>query len=126
MNEGINKEKILVMIKGLIISFIITMIFILGLATYIMNNNINDEQISTIIIIINAISILIGTTIATRKLTKNGIINGIIIAGIYIGAIYLISSFIYGFGVNTKSIIMIITSIIIGAIGGIIGINMKK
>ncbi len=102
------------------------MIFILGLATYIMNNNINDEQISTIIIIINAISILIGTTIATRKLTKNGIINGIIIAGIYIGAIYLISSFIYGFGVNTKSIIMIITSIIIGAIGGIIGINMKK
>lgn len=126
MNKGINKEKILVIIKGTIISFIITMVFILISTAYIMNNNINNEQISTIIIIINAISILIGTTIATKKLMKNGIINGIVISGIYIGIIYLASSCIYGFEVNTKSIIMIITSIIIGAIGGIIGINMKK
>lgn len=126
MNEGIKKGKNFVMIKGISISFVITVISILILTTYVMNNNINSDQISTIIIIINAISILIGTTIATRKLSKNGILNGILISGLYIGSIYMLSSIIYGFGINAKSIFIITTSIIIGAIGGIIGINMKK
>lgn len=126
MGEEINKRKISVIAKGLLISFVISLIFILILTAYIMNNNISDEQISTIIIIINAISILIGTTIATRKVEKNGIINGLLISGIYIGIIYLISSYMYGFGINIKSLILIITSMIIGAIGGIIGINIKK
>lgn len=126
MGEEVSKEKIIVISKGILISFILTLISILIFTIYVMKNNINNDQISTIIIIINAISILIGTTIATRKLNKGGILNGIIISGLYIGIIYLLSSIIYGFMINTKSLIMILTSMGIGAIGGIIGINMKK
>ena len=45
---------------------------------------------------------------------------------IYITLIYLLSSIITGnFLLNTKSMIMIITSVLTGALGGIIGVNKK-
>ena len=45
---------------------------------------------------------------------------------IYITLIYLLSSIITGnFLLNINSIIMIIVSVLTGAVGGIIGVNMK-
>ena len=42
------------------------------------------------------------------------------------GMLYIISSTITGnFGLNNYSIIMIATSVLIGGIGGIIGVNRK-
>ena len=57
---------------------------------------------------------------------KNGIINGAIIGVIYIITIYILSSIIEGtFSLNRYSIMMIIGSILAGALGGIIGVNKK-
>ena len=57
---------------------------------------------------------------------KNGILNGGIIGFIYILAIYLLSSLIGGgFGLNIYGIIMMIAGIVAGAIGGIVGVNLK-
>ena len=45
---------------------------------------------------------------------------------IYIAIIYLLSSIVTGnFLLNITSIIMIITSVLTGALGGIIGVNKK-
>jgi len=57
---------------------------------------------------------------------KNGIINGSIVGFIYILTIYILSSLIEGsFSLNTYSIIMIIGSVLAGALGGIIGVNRR-
>ena len=54
-------------------------------------------------------------------------LKGIAVGGIYIGIIYIISSIVsMKFTLNFNSIIIIITSIISGAVGGIIGVNIKK
>lgn len=59
-----------------------------------------------------------------RKKQRN--VKGIAVGGIYIGIIYILSSTVsMKFSLNIHSIIMIITSIIAGAVGGIIGINVK-
>ena len=57
---------------------------------------------------------------------KNGLLNGALIGGIYLVLIYLISSIIsQNFILTMQSIIVIITGMICGMAGGIIGINKK-
>ncbi|MBE5819906.1 MAG: TIGR04086 family membrane protein [Clostridiales bacterium] len=109
---------------GVAIVFTIILLFIYSIIlTY---TNTPEASIPTVIIIITGISILIASQMATRKLKKNGIINGGVVGLIYILGIYLISSIITGnFGFDLQSIIMCITSILVGCLGGIIGINMK-
>ena len=130
MNKLIDNTKynnsLMIIIKGIIISLIITLSSIFILAIILTYSNLSENFISPIIIGVTAISILIGTSISTIKLSKNGILNGGIIGGIYIILIYLISSIInVGFEVNMQSIIMIIASVIAGMIGGIVGVNIK-
>ena len=91
-----------------------------------MYTNISESTISPVIIIITGISILIGTIICTRKLSKNGIITGGVVGVIYILIIYLISSLLNcDFSLNIQSFVMIVVSIICGMIGGIIGVNRR-
>jgi putative membrane protein (TIGR04086 family) len=68
---------------------------------------------------------LIGSSISTLKIKKNGILNGSMVGLIYISAIYIISSIISTeFSLNINSIIMIASAILSGIIGGIIGVNI--
>ena len=54
-------------------------------------------------------------------------LKGLAVGGIYIGIIYIVSSIMsMKFALNINSIIMIFTSLVAGATGGIIGINVKK
>lgn len=124
--ENDDNNNIIVITKGLIISFIITLTSIFVLSIILTYSNLSENLISPIIIGITAVSILIGTSISTMKLSRNGILKGGIIGFIYIILIYIISSITsVGFKVNIQSVIMIIASIIAGMIGGIVGVNMK-
>ena len=115
-----------IIIKGIVISFITTLVAIFILSAVLTYSNLSEELISPSIITITALSILIGTSISTIKLSKNGILYGGVIGLIYILFLYIVSSITsVGFGLNPQSIIMIIASIIAGMIGGIVGINIK-
>lgn len=114
-------------LKGLIISVITTITLILIFSSILVKTNFREEYIDTVIIIISSISILIGTSIATIKLKKNGIINGIIISITYMLTLYIFSSILNGnFSVGTETIYMLILGIVLGILGGIIGVNIKS
>lgn len=122
--EERKEKKYFNIIKGIGIAFIITLLGIFVFSLLLTYTKISENTISPVIIIISAISILIGANISTRKLSKNGMLNGALIGGIYILLIYLISSIINSqFSVNIYSVFMIIFGIIAGLIGGILGIN---
>lgn len=126
LNQNKNKINIRNVIIGAVISIIISLVFLLIFSIILVNTNINEGTIKPVVIIITAISILIGSSITTIRIKKNGILNGGIIGGLYIGIIYILSSIIFtGFGLNLTSIIIIICSILTGMLGGIIGVNMK-
>lgn len=128
MSENIsgNGNNIKRIIKGSAFSIVITIIGILIYSIVLCNTNVAENSMSTVIIIITAISILIGSTISTTNIKKNGILNGMLVGFIYIAMIYLLSSVIIGnFLLNINSIIMIIASVITGALGGIIGVNKQ-
>lgn len=111
-------------IKGVTISIIFTLIFLFIFSTILTYTNISEEFITPVIIVITAISIFIGSSIGNIKLKKNGLLNGALIGGIYLLSIYILSGLISkNFSLTIQSIIIIISGMICGMFGGVIGVN---
>lgn len=119
-------NSIINIFKGVIIALITTVTLLIIFSIILTYTNIQENVINPVIMIITAISILIGSSIVNIKIKKNGLINGGTIGAIYIIIIYLISSLLnWKFSLEIQSIIMIVVSIIFGILGGIIGVNRK-
>lgn len=124
--ETENKALINIL-KGVGISILFTMVFLIIFSLILTYTSVPESAINAVIIVITAISILLGSSIVNIKIRKNGLINGAIIGVIYIVIIYLVSSLLNcKFTLNLQSIIMIIMAISFGILGGIIGVNRKK
>lgn len=112
--------------KGIAIAMIATVIMLLIFSIILAYTNTSEKTIAPVIIVVTGISILLGSSLGSIKIKKNGIINGGLIGGIYILILYLISSILnWQFGLNMQSIIMIVIGMICGILGGIIGVNKK-
>lgn len=119
-----NNSTLIKIIKGLIISFLVTLVTILIFSIILTYTNISESVIPTVIIVLTSVSILVGAIISMKKMSKNGLINGAIIGGTYVILLYIISSSLnVGFALNGYTIGMIIAGIISGIIGGIIAVN---
>lgn len=129
MSDGNKLEinnNIGIIAKGVIIAIISSMVLLLIFSAILTYTTLSESVSNPVIIVITAISILIASQISTRRIRKNGIVNGGIIGGIYIIALYLISSIVTGnFSLGINAIVMIIASIIAGMFGGVIGVNAK-
>lgn len=114
------------MIKGVIMSFILTLIFLFILSIVLVNTSVSENVMTPAIITITAVSILASSSIVTLKINKKGILCGGAIGLCYMLILYCISSLVnLEFGVSLQSIIMFVASIICGCIGGIVGVNMN-
>lgn len=126
IKENEFSKNILRIVNGSITAIILTLILLLVFAMILTYTDIKENTINPVIIVITGISILVGSSVSTLKIKKNGLINGFLVGLIYIITIYLISSITRtGFKLNLYSIIMILVSTIMGMIGGIIGVNLK-
>lgn len=124
--EIIQENNMMKISKGTIFAIIITLTGLLLLSILLAYTNISESVIVPAIIIITAISILLGSMFSSIKIKKQGIINGAIVGSIYIVTLYILSSiFSQNFTISTNTIIMIITGILAGAIGGVIGVNLR-
>lgn len=122
-----DKQEILKALgKGLLISFVMTILILLIFSIILTFTNISEKTIVPVIIISTAISILIGSSISNIRIKKNGILNGALIGGGYILILYLLSSILNArFNLNIQSIIMISAGVVFGILGGIIGVNKR-
>lgn len=126
-NENIKKNNYIYVLKGIIISVLISIVSLLIYSIILANFNIQEDTIFPVITIITSVSILIGSFISSVKIKNKGIINGGIVGGSYIVVMYILSSLLSGnFSINIYSFIMIMVSILAGMFGGIIGVNLKK
>lgn len=119
----INSIKIL---KGTLIAIINSILFLLIFAMLLCYTEISENTIKPVVLIITGISILIGSVISTRKIRKNGLINGGVVGFTYVIILYIISSLVLvGFSISFNSVIMLLIATITGMLGGIIGINLN-
>lgn len=123
--EG-TKSNLIRILKGSVTAIIITLILLIIYSAILTYTNVNESTMKITIIVITAISILIGSFISSSNIKKNGLTNGALVGLIYILTIYLLSSIVsQNFMLSVTSIVMIIASILAGAIGGIIAVNKK-
>ena len=112
-----SKNSIFHMIKGIALAYFITFLLLFIFSVILTYTNISESTIAPIILMITIISILIGSSLSSSKIKKNGLMNGGGIGFIYIITLYLISSFIQtGFSVNLYAILMIVFSILAGMV----------
>ena len=120
-----DKQSICIL-RGIVISFLFTLFMLIIYSVLLVYTNLSEQTIRPVIITITGVSILIGSSLGTKKLTKNGLLSGGIIGASYILLLYLISSTVNSnFSINWVSIIMIIVGLIGGIFGGVIGVNTK-
>lgn len=125
--EIMPENNMIKIVKGSALAIAITLITLLGLALLLSYTNISENIIIPVIIIITAISIMIGSIFSSIKIKKQGIMNGAIVGSIYIVTIYLLSSIFHqDFSISINTIIMITAGILAGATGGIVGVNLKQ
>lgn len=126
MKEGIELENIKNIFKGVGIALIVTILALLVFSIILTYTNVSENTITPVIIVVTAISILCGSSISTKKIKKNGMVNGGLIGLVYLLILYIISSILnWRFGLNLQSLIMILLGIAFGILGGIIGVNRK-
>ena len=123
--EG-NKNMIRI-IKGSIISILITLILLTIYAALLSFTNVSENTMVPVVLTITGISILIGSSMSSINIKKQGMLNGGLVGLIYVLFLYILSSvFLIGFEFNGNSVLMIIVGIVTGMIGGIIGVNMNN
>lgn len=126
LNNSTTKENFIRIVKGSITSIILTLVLLFIFSIIVTYTNVKESIISPIIIIITSISILIGSSISSLKIKKNGLLNGTIVGIIYILTIYILSSIMgMGFKIDINSVLMIIFAIAAGMLGGIVGVNIN-
>lgn len=125
VNEN-NSNSIFDILKGTALSIVATLILLIIFSAILTYTSVNESTMPAVIIIVSALSILLSSQLTTAKIKKNGIVNGILVGGLYFAFLYIISSIISkNFSMNNYSIIMMATSIVLGGLGGIIGVNKK-
>ena len=80
--------------------------------------DLTETTMIPVIYTISVVSILIGSTISTRKIRKNGLLNGGMVGLIYIMILYLTSSLcLVGFSLTLNSFLMLGAGALVGMVG---------
>ena len=111
------KKKSMCIIKGSMLSIILSVILLTIFAFLLTYTTISETTITPVVLTITGVSILIGSTVSSRKIKKNGLMYGGVIGLVYILILYLASSLcITGFSLSGSSFIMLAVGVIMGVV----------
>lgn len=112
--------------KGVILSYVITIVFFVFFALLMTYTNLAERTIPTINSVIIMVSIVVGSMYIAIKTNKNGWLNGTIVGVVYILILMILRWIVLKDVVfDTYIFVKIIMAVITGAVGGMIGINIK-
>ena len=121
------KGNVKPIIKGVLVALAISLVAILLFAFLLRWTNISDSIIAPVNQVIKGVSTFLGVFFGLKKVKQNGIINGLIIGFLYTIVAFLVFSLLDGAFCFDKSLLNdILFGTIIGAICGIICVNLKK
>lgn len=113
--------------KGTLIALCVSLVLVLVFAFILKFTNISDSVINPINQVIKGISIFLGVFIGLKKCKELGLVSGLLIGFIYTLLAFLVfsllsGSFVFDITLLTDSVF----GAVIGAICGIISVNIKK
>ena len=112
--------------KGLGISFILTFILLLVVTLLLRFSSIREVHMSLMNNFVLTISIVLASALVGRRVKEMGWLNGAVVGFLYYLVILLINLvFNRPFNFNLFLFFKLLTSTILGVIGGMIGINLS-
>jgi len=113
-------------LKAIILSYAITIPVFAALAFILANTSFPEKYIGAAVVATTIISVVAAGVWATRSAKRRGWLNGGIVGFVYMFVLYILSGVSYkNFAVNKYVITMAAIGVLAGAIGGILGINVK-
>lgn len=120
-------KNLLRIVKGSVLAMIVSIISLFIFALLLTYTSLSENTIFPVVLTITGVSILVGSSMSSMKIKKNGLINGGAVGLIYILILYLASSLCFtGFQITGNSLIMLLVGTLTGILGGIIGVNFKS
>ncbi|AEF17458.1 MULTISPECIES: TIGR04086 family membrane protein [Thermoanaerobacterium] len=112
-------------IVGLLISYIITLLFFIIYALVLTYTPLSELTLPTLTMLITIIGIVLSGAIAARNTKSKGWLNGGLAGLLYVLLmLFLGVYFVKEAGINAGIALKLIWGVILGAIGGMIGINL--
>ena len=114
--------------KGTLMALCASLLFVLALAFCLRFFGFSESALNVIVEIIKGASILCGTLWALKNTKEMGFLSGALIGFGFTVASFLVFSILDGFtfDFSTSLLINLVFGSIIGAISGIIAVNIKK
>lgn len=114
-------------IKGTLVALCVSLSLILIFAFLLKFTNIPDSAIAPINQVIKGVSIFLGVFLGLRKAKELGLVSGLLIGLVYTLLAFVVFSILAGgFSFNLTLLTDMLFGAVIGAICGIICVNIKK
>ena len=112
---------------GTFISLLISIILVFILAVIVYFANISDRTVSAVIFAISVISVFFGGLILAKNVDNRGLVNGLLLAGVYFLVLFFVSMLINGkVAISLGNFLRLLSILASGGLGGVLGINTKK
>lgn len=112
--------------KGMGVSILVTLVLMIVLTLIMTYTNISEGIIPVVNSLIMILAIVSGAIFMSLKVDNKGWLNGGLVGLLYIIVIIILSNiFIKDFSIDKFVLLKLIVSMVTGAIGGMIGINLK-
>ncbi|MBQ8792392.1 MAG: TIGR04086 family membrane protein [Clostridia bacterium] len=114
-------------LKGSVVALCCSLLLVLVFAFLLKFTNIPDSVISPINQVIKGISVFVGVFVGLKKSKELGLVSGLLIGFIYTTLAFFVFSLLAGsFCLDITLLVDMIFGGVIGAVCGIICINLKK
>lgn len=125
--EEKRNSPVISVLKGAIMAVFISLVGILIFAFIIKFTGIKTAVIKPINQVIKGLSILVAVIIVLKKDNKLGFVKGAVIGALYTVLAFFVFSILYGgFSFNFTFFTDILFGIVMGAISGVIAVNIAK
>lgn len=111
--------------EGVLRGFIITVVLLLIFAVIMTFTEVSEKTSSIFYLVTTILSIMYGSIYAVRKIKRRGWLIGIVVTLLYLLVLYIVSIVSGNSSViGTDRITRLLLALIIGALSGMIGINL--
>lgn len=113
--------------KSLVISFGFTFVVFAVFALLLTYTGLPDSTIGTVVFVTMVIAVMLAGFMSARNATSRGWLNGALGGLLYVAILYMLGAlFVTGFVFDKYVLSLLAVGFLSGAVGGIVGINMKR
>ena len=109
--------------KGVLIGYLIAIISLVVYAALLAYTSVSEEGMPVCVTVIQMFSVLMASLSVTSHMRKQGLKTGVLVAILYMVPITFMSYLHRGGNFSIKFLIFVLYMLLMGAIGGIVGVN---